>query len=118
MNDDSDDIGIWLEVSEARFQGDATCRLLLKGDRAYPKPIWWKVADDALNGVNPGLDTYKEIVRELDGKRVVLAQMGCRTRSHADKKKEEELVAAGKPEAPHWLLCISLRFQSPELGSR
>lgn len=94
--------GIWLEVAEVQFEkGEEPLRVQLKGDRAHPRPVWWTVGQEA---VEPGTDfrhTYREILREMDRKRAVLARLTW--------------ALAEKPIRLH---CDALRFQSAELGSR
>ncbi len=115
MSDDSQR-GIWLEVSEARFEGGdpGKCEVLLKADRSYPRPIWWPVSVKALAPDKVGFDAYKAIVAEIDKKRLVLAQLGCK----ALLPTEPHGGTAEPSGGPHDLQCIALRFQTPELGSR
>lgn len=96
--------GIWLEVTEVRFETEEgedkkSCRVLLKGDRDHPKPVWWPVEPAAVR--ENAFDTYKAILREMNDKRMVLARLSVK--QEADKA---------------WLRCDAFRFQSPELGSR
>lgn len=95
--------GIWLEVVDVRLETvpgtkELIYRVLLKGDRENPKPVWW-LADE--NGGIPCGDLYHTILNEMDRKRVVLARLTC------------------KPGTDNnYLHCTAFRFQSAELGSR
>jgi len=92
--------GIWLEVSEVRYEGGddgAACSVLLKADHEHPSRIWWPVKGDAVKGSH--YETYKAILSEMDKKRLVLARLSYSASNG-------------------WLRCDSFRFQSPELGSR
>ena len=93
--------GIWLEVSEVRYEGgkDQVCTVLLKADHEHPSRIWWPVKSDAVR--ETPYETYKAILTEMDKKRMVLARLSYCTSGRAV-----------------WLRCDSFRFQAPELGSR
>lgn len=99
-SEDEEHDGIWLEVTEVRYDSEkkGMCSLLLKGDREHPKPVWWPVEDKALQ--DKPFETYKEILREMDKKRLVLARLS------RDRKNHNRLC------------CDAFRFQSPDLGSR
>lgn len=94
--------GIWLEVADVRLEigGESSGeshRVLLKGDREHPKPVWWPVAKSASKS---GDDIYRRILDEMDKKRVVLARLTC------DRQDS------------HTLHCDAFRFQSAEFGAR
>lgn len=110
---------IWLEVSEIQYEAiggaakagerkskgpQATsptlvCKVQLKADHAYPKPVWWPVAAHALGSKTELLDIYKQILSEMDKKRVVLAGLTW-------------------DEDGHELQVGAFRFQSADLGNR
>jgi hypothetical protein len=104
-------IGIWLEVSEVRFDtSDGKCYVQLKADKADLQPSWWLVEDTAAasTGINGAYGTYKAILSEMDKKRVALAHLTCGVRAEAAEGQH------GK----HGLYCNAFRFQSPDVGSR
>jgi hypothetical protein len=99
--------GIWLEVIEVRFErggNQGQCSVRLKGDRADLRPAWWPVAPGALSSKvdsQGAQETYREILNELDKKRLVLVELRCQL----DQER-------------HWLRCETVRFQPPEIGGR
>ena len=70
---------LWLEVSNVRLTGGKTkpgyqVEIQLKADRSTPEPLWWHVVSNSLG--KDENETTREILRALDGKRLVLAGMG------------------------------------------
>lgn len=94
---------IWLEVADAQFvaKDQDPCRVQLKADKAHPQALWWPVAKDALGSIKDPHEIYREILKEIDKKRMVLAGLAW------DEASE-----------PTRLHCTAFRFQSAEQGSR
>lgn len=70
---------LWLEVSNVRLTAGETepaskVEIQIKADRNTPEPRWWRVRGDSLG--KDENETTREILRAMDGKRLVLAGMG------------------------------------------
>lgn len=94
---------IWLEVADAQLvaKDKNPCRVQLKADKAHPRALWWPVAEDALGAKKDPHEIYREILKEIDKKRMVLAGLTWDEDSNSTR-----------------LHCTAFRFQSAELGSR
>lgn len=93
--------GIWLEVTEIRFDSEKGCQVRLKGDRGEEPRPWWPVAPKILTGKEDDspLATYRAVLGEIDKKRGVSMDLRW-------------------DEAKRQLECQAVRFLSTEPGAR
>jgi hypothetical protein len=89
--------GIWLEVAAVQYDSAEGCTVQLKGDKEEKEPVWWPV--DPIAGKS-AVDTYKDILGEIDRKRLVFAKLSYVTSS---------APPAGPPKTE--LHCTVLRFR-------
>lgn len=64
--------GIWLKVSNARFDGSELL-VQLEGDRHDQEAVWWPVSDQAYD--EDQVKTFRAVLDGLDKKRTVLAML-------------------------------------------
>ena len=88
--------GIWLEVSNLRFDPSKGVEVQLKGDRADKEQEWWPI-EKAKTENND--EIQRKIFEGLDKKRLVLVKL---TPNKKGKK----------------LLCSQIRIQHTEPGNR
>ena len=122
MSDEkSDQLELWLEVSNVRLIRRETVEVQVKGDKRDREPEWWPLAPDLLEQDAPRV--YRLIQESLDKKRPVIVQLQCVPESRPPKTQDgaaQELNPG--PESPphknHQLRVSNYRIQSADSGAR